>query len=199
MEKNVKPLKQNGPTCAIMCMLMVLNYYNKISKVNWYDERNYYRRLKSKYIEGTPLSAVALILARNNLETIILHSEKEYFSNNKNYLDNYTYDKLIEEYKMFLNNAKENGALIEKNIDINTNTIKKYIEKDYLIILPGMIGSSIHAILITGYEYNSFYACNPLFKEKQNMSKEEIEKYMTTPIGRWCVLVKNKLENQIIK
>ena len=30
MDKNVKPYKQKGDTCAIVCMLMVLEYYKKI-------------------------------------------------------------------------------------------------------------------------------------------------------------------------
>ena len=39
MEKNIKHYKQSGNTCAICCMLMVLNYYNVIYKISWYDER----------------------------------------------------------------------------------------------------------------------------------------------------------------
>ena len=32
MEKNVTPYRQTGMTCAIACMLMVLQYYGKIQK-----------------------------------------------------------------------------------------------------------------------------------------------------------------------
>lgn len=190
MEKNIKPLRQKGPTCAVICMLMILDYYKKIPKINWYDERNYYKRLKSRYIEGTPLSAIAMILAKNNLETILLHSEKDYFSNKYSFLDKYTYSKLMEEYKMFAQNAQNEGAIIKNNEDINIDKLIKYLKKDYLIILSGMVGNTLHAILITDYE-DIFYVCNPLFNEKQYMSKNEVEKYMQTPIGKWCILVKN--------
>ena len=37
MIKEIKPYKQRGDTCAICCLMMVLEYYGKIEKANWYD------------------------------------------------------------------------------------------------------------------------------------------------------------------
>lgn len=59
MKKNIKIYKQKGNTCAIACMLMVLEYYKIISKSNWLYEKKYYNFYKSKYVDGTPFSALA--------------------------------------------------------------------------------------------------------------------------------------------
>ena len=73
MNKNVKPYKQRKDTCAIACMMMVLEYYGVIEKANWYDERRLYRIYGSKYLSGTPFSALAFHLAKNCLKTTIYH------------------------------------------------------------------------------------------------------------------------------
>ena len=84
MKKDIKPYRQNGNTCAIVCMLMVLEYYGLIPKINKYYENKYYRIYKSRYMEGTPLSALAWHFAKNGLNTEIVHSYKEIFNNDKN-------------------------------------------------------------------------------------------------------------------
>ena len=175
-----------------MCLLMILDYYKVIPKINWYDERQYYKRLKSLYIEGTPLSAVAMVLAQSNLETILLHSDKDYFSNKNHYLDDYTYNNSMKEYKMFVDSAKKSGATIKNEALINSDKIKEFLDEDYLITLSGTSGISLHAVLVVGYDKETFCICNPLFKEKQHISKKELNEYMETPIGKWCILVKEK-------
>lgn len=64
MGKDIKLYKQRGNTCAICCMLMALNYYNLIDKINWYDERRLYSIYKSKYIDGVPFSAILYHLSK---------------------------------------------------------------------------------------------------------------------------------------
>ena len=87
MNKNVRPYKQRGDTCAIVCMLMVLEYYKIISKVNWYDERRLYRIYCSKYMIGTPFSALAYYMSKNGLNTTIFHESQELFKNDKGLID----------------------------------------------------------------------------------------------------------------
>ena len=67
MDKDVHPYKQRKDTCAIACMLMVLEYYKVIEKANWYDEKRYYRLYGSKYVVGTPFSALAYHFSKNGL------------------------------------------------------------------------------------------------------------------------------------
>ena len=81
MEKDVKPYKQRGNTCAIVCMMMVLEYYDIIEKANWYDERKLYKKYGSKYINGTPFSALAFHLAKKGLDTTIYHEDQNLFKN----------------------------------------------------------------------------------------------------------------------
>ena len=59
MDKNIYPYKQKGDTCAIACMMMVLEYYYIMDKANWYDEKRLYRIYGFKYMTGTPFSALA--------------------------------------------------------------------------------------------------------------------------------------------
>ena len=85
MEKDVKPYKQRGNTCAIVCMMMVLEYYDIIEKANWYDERKLYKKYGSKYINGTPFSALAFHLAKKGLDTTIYHEDQNLFKNEYNF------------------------------------------------------------------------------------------------------------------
>ena len=106
MEKEIKRYRQRGNTCAIVCMLMVLEYYDLIPEINKYYEDKYYWIYKSKYMDGTPLSALAWHFAKNGLDTEIVHSNKEIFNNDRGFIDECIYVDLMEEYKMFLNQAK---------------------------------------------------------------------------------------------
>ena len=53
MDKNVRPYKQRGDTCAIVCMLMVLECFKIIEKASWNEERMLYKKYGSKYMKGT--------------------------------------------------------------------------------------------------------------------------------------------------
>ena len=159
MAKDIKLYKQRGDTCAIVCMLMVLEYYEIISKINWYDERKYYRIYHSHYTKGTPFSAIAYHLAKNGLEVTIYHSDKNLFSNTKNIFDEYTFNNLLSEYKFFLNNALE------------------------------LQNSIFHAVLLCGYNADYFEVCDPMYKEKQFKSMKEIDDLMNTSIGKWFIAV----------
>lgn len=136
MEKDVRPYKQNGMTCAIACMLMVLAYYKIIPKANYLYEQKYYRIYRSKYMDGTPFSALAWHLSKNKLKVEIFHSEKELFKNNGNF-SNEIFDNLISEYNSFLDYSKEKGTKVNNGIDINCDLLKQKIEEDNLIILAG--------------------------------------------------------------
>ena len=68
MGKEIRPYKQRENTCAIVCMMMVLEHYKIIPKANWYDERRLYKIYKSKYINGTPFSAIAYHMSKNNFK-----------------------------------------------------------------------------------------------------------------------------------
>lgn len=190
MNFDIKPYKQRGMTCAIACMLMVLEYYKIIPKATWKEERKYYRIYRSKYMDGVPLSALAWHFAKNGLETEIIHSEKNLFTNSKHTIEDSMFDKALEEYVYFLNIAKEKGTKVYSDKTINSNTIKEKLISGYMIILAGSINESLHAILISSLNEDKFIICDPMYKEKQEKTFKEIDEFMTTSIGKWYIAVK---------
>ena len=81
-------------------------------------------------------------------------------------------------------------------ININTNMLKEKLQEGNLIILAGEISGGYHAILITGYEENSFIVCDPLYKDKQTRTFSEIDDYMSTSIGKWFITVNAKTKEK---
>ena len=186
--KNIKPYKQNGNTCAICCMLMIYEYFNIINKPNKLYEREYYRKYKSKYINGVHYSLVTYQFAKKGLKVKLIHSEKNMFKNN-NYFDNKLFNNLMEEYNSYINAALEEGTELENGTIINVNLLKEYLNNDNLIILAGQVNNILHSILLIEYENNKFIVCDPLFKEIQYRTSNEIELFMNTPIGKWCIII----------
>ena len=195
MDKNVRPYKQRGDTCAIVCMMMILEYYKIIPKVNWYDERRLYRIYGSKYMPGTPFSALAFYMAKNGLETTICHENKSLFKNEQAIIDNNEFNLAMDEYKEYLKYAENFGAKVVKGLNITVNILKQKLQVGNLVILAGEIPNGYHAILLTGYDQDKFIVCDPLYKVKQNRTFEEIETFMNTNIGKWFISVNDKIKN----
>lgn len=192
MDKDVKPYKQRGDTCAVVCMLMVLEYFKIIDKANWYDERRLYKLYGSKYMSGTPFSALAFYMAKNGLNTTIYHENENLFENKHHVLDNENFDSAMKEYKEYLKLAKDKGAKVSNGISINTDMIKQKLQDGNLVILAGELAGVYHAILLTGYDDKGFSLCDPLYKSKQKRSYKEIENFMNTSIGKWFISVNDK-------
>lgn len=196
MDKNVKPYKQRGDTCAICCMMMVLEYFGVIEKANWYDERRFYRIYGSKYMNGTPFSAIAYHFSKSGLVTNLYHEDENLFNNKKKALSSQDFDFAMDEYKSILNRAQLKGTNIVNGIKIDSKLIKQELEDGKLVVLAGEISGGYHAVLITGYEDEKFIVCDPLFKNKQVRSAEVIDKFMNTSIGKWFISVKNNSKNK---
>lgn len=198
MNKDVKPYKQKGNTCSIACMLMVLLYFKRIDKIDWYEEKRLYKIYKSKNMEGTPLSSVAYHLAKNGLDVSIYHEDRELFRNN-GVFESDKYNLLINEYNEYLGYGKNKGLNVISGIDVTIELLIRMLKEDNIIILAGQIDKMYHSIIICGYDENGFIVCDPLYKEKQYKSFEEINKYMSTDIGKWFITVKeeNKMNIEI--
>ena len=188
---DINHYKQRGNTCAICCMLMVLNYYNVIDKISWYDERRLYRTYKSKYIDGVPFSAILYHLSKNNLDVSIYHSENNLFRNN-NVFNDETFDLMLNEYNEFLDNAIQYGAKVYKGVNINNKLLKEKLSENNLIILAGIVDNIYHSILLSEYVDNGFIVHDPLDKDKKIMSYNEINNYMNTNIGKWFIVINDK-------
>lgn len=191
MKREIKPYKQNGPTCAIACMMMTLFSNGIIDDYSKEEEMRLYDMYKSKVLGGTPFSALALHLGKNGLKTELYHSEKNYFSNNERLIPEDSFNKALEEYKTYIKEAKEYGLEVYNGVDINTKLLKEKLDQDNLIILAGMCEDFLHAVLLCGYDEEGFYLYDPLYNEKKHRSYDLIEFYMTTDIGKWFLTVKN--------
>ena len=196
MDKNVKPYKQRGDTCAIVCMLMALEYYKIIEKANWYDEKRFYKLYGSKYMDGTPFSALAYHLSKNGLDTSLYHSEEDLFDNSNDALKENDFKFAMEEYKQNLDRAVAKGTKVFNSVNINVDLLKEKLRDGNLVILAGEIKGYYHAVLLTGYEGNNFFVCDPLFKNKQVRTFNEIEEFMSTSIGKWFVCVNDKTKEK---
>lgn len=189
MDKDVRPYKQKGDTCAIVCMMMILEYYGVIEKADWQKERMYYRGFKSRCLPGTPFAALAWFMANSGLEVNIIHSSENIFDNSDEYVPESTFNSAMREYNDYLKEAEEVGAGIQNGVDFDTAFLKKQLENDNLVMLAGQRGVALHAILLTGYDEDGFIVCDPLRKQKQKLTEEEMEKFMNTPLGKWCISV----------
>ncbi|MGM9834394.1 MAG: C39 family peptidase [Bacilli bacterium] len=196
MEKKVRLYKQRGDTCAIACMMMALEYFGVMEKANWYDERRYYRIYGSKYMSGTPFSALAFHFSKNGLDTTLYHEDLTLFNNDKGALSKENFQFAMSEYKEILDRAKLMGTNVVNGIKINSQLIRKELEKGNLAIVAGEIPGGYHAILISGYDDNKFIVCDPLFKTKQLKAKEELDEFMNTSIGKWFISVNNNSKNK---
>lgn len=167
MDKDVRPYKQRGNTCAIVCMIMVLEYYKVIPKANWYDERRLYRIYGSKYLSGTPFSALAFYMSKNGLATTIYHEYQELFNNDQGVIDQNDFEFAMDEYKEYLKYAENKGTKIVNGMDITIDVLKQKLQNGNLVILAGEIPGAYHAILLTGYNQNGFKVCDPLYKKSK--------------------------------
>lgn len=191
MEKDVRPYKQHDMTCAVACMLMVLEYYKVIPKADYQYENKYYRSYHSRYMDGTPFSAIAWHLVKNGFNVEIVHSEKDIFKRNNDMIPNDMFDNLMSEYKEYLNYAGSDLCVINGAI-INSDTLKEKLNEDKLVILAGQVNECLHAILLCGYDDDNFIVCDPLYKSKQIRTFKEIDEFINTPIGKWLIAV-NKI------
>ncbi len=191
MEKDVRVYKQRGDTCAIACLMMALEYFGVMEKANWYDEKRLYRVYRSNYMAGTPFAALAYHFAKNNINTEIIHSEKNLFKNDKGLIDSETFESAMDEYKDLLKLAEENGASIKNGVDINSDTIINKLKEGNLVILAGEISDVFHAVLACGYDKDEIILCDPLYKNKVRKKKEEIDSFINTSIGKWMISINN--------
>lgn len=197
MEKDVKPYKQRGDTCAIACMMMVLEYYKLIEKANWYDEKRYYKIYGSKFMPGTPFSAIAYYFSKSGLNTTIYHSDKNIFNNDKGALSETNFNLAMGEYTDYLKLAKSKGTNIICGSDINCHILRKNLENGNLVIIAGELSGGYHAILLCGYDNGEFIVCDPLFKQKQRRTIDEINSFMDTSIGKWFISVGDVKEKKL--
>lgn len=192
MIKNVPKYTQNADTCAIVCMLSAMKYYGHISDINIKNEFAYFNKYRSRVLIGTPFSAVAYELAKNDLDVELIHSEKNVFTNQYHYLPNDLFNKGMVEYQNYINLANNEGVKVKNGIDINYDFIISQLKQNKLVMLAGNSGDYLHAILLCGYQGKDIIAFDPLRGNNIVLTPSSLLNYMDTGIGRWCITIRQK-------
>ncbi len=187
-KKNINTYKQTGDTCGAASLMMVLNYLSNFD-LNKENEEILNNKSKSQYISGNHFSALANEANKFNLETKLIHSEKNLFKNDR-FFDKELFVKLTKEYNDYLNLAKSSGTQVETNVLINSKTIREYLDQNYLILLAGKLGQIFHSIVVCGHNENGIIINDPLRTKQEVYSNEYIENFMSTQIGRWALLIR---------
>ena len=111
---------------------------------------------------------------------------------NSNVFNDETFELLLNEYNVFLDNAIKYGAKVYKGVNVNIKLLKEKLSENNLIMLAGKIDNIYHSILLSEYVDNRFIVHDPLDKDKKIMSYNEINNYMNTNIGKWFIIINDK-------
>ena len=126
----------------------------------------------------------------------LFHEDLTLFNNTQKALSNESFELAMAEYKIMLERAVLKGTKVINGNKIDANLLRKELEKGNLVILAGEISGFYHAILISGYNEESFIVCDPLHKTKQIKTAEDLEKFMNTSIGKWFISVSNNTKEK---
>lgn len=192
-EKNVKPYQQTADTCGASCLMMAMHYFGE-SDLTQVKENHFHVRSKSTYLEGNHFSALAKEAARAGLETILVHSETAMFKNEGLFNDDF-FKILMKEYGDYLLGAQKYGTKILNGENIDYQSIKKYLEDNYLVLIAGHLGKVLHTVLAVGYNEEGLIVCDPLEKGKEVVSKDNLEEFVETPIGKWILSIRKDHAN----
>lgn len=195
MCKNVNTYRQTDDTCAIVCMMSVLEYFDKIKKMDRKQEIDFYRQLKSKVLIGTPFSSIAEYLVNNDFSVELIHSDKNLFHNN-NYLKTEIFNLGMNEYRHYLNKAINGGAELTTCCELTPDLIRNKLKQNQFVMLAGNHGIYLHSILVCGYDKENFIALDPSTGKIEYKTSDEISRFLKTPIGEWGLIIKKKELNK---
>lgn len=198
LNKQVKPLQQNGLVCSATCLTMAAKYFNLLKgKKREFEEKVAYRS-QSNYIEGQHYSGVAKQALEIGLEVVLVHSSPNLFKNEKESISSEMFKKLMREYNNYLENIKENPQFqLKIDRDLSSATVKKYLQEGYLVILAGMHASKsfLHSLLFKGYNSRGYLFIDPLYGREKVMTGDRVDSFMRTDIGKWLLAVRPKWTN----
>lgn len=179
-------------SCACACLVMVLDYFS-LAKANRTLENEIYSSACAESIPGTHMSGLMKKASSYGLETLLVHSSSDLFSNEQTFFENSLFETLMVTYRDFLKNLNQNEQVL-KGVNISSEYLLGLIKKGYLIILAGGKGI-FHAVLLVGYDQDGFVVLDPLSNKRQHWSKERVISFSKTVIGSWCLALKKDDRN----
>ena len=189
LHKKVEGYRQTDDSCAAVSLMMALHYFGK-SGLDKKTEDEMHGKMRSRIVPGSYFSRLALEARDNDLESILLHSEKDMFRPGKAFSGK-LFEEVLRDYKLVAAEAESKGAKILNGEEINAQRIRAYLEDDYLIILAGKLGNEIlHSVVICGYNPKGFMVNDPLSNNPKIWPERRVEEFSNTSIGQWMIALR---------
>lgn len=177
-------------TCGICCALMLLELYGRTQYPTPKQKHKLYDLYRWKSFKGTTGPALAKLLAWNGLRVRLLQSFRNLPENRDGYFSPELYELLKQEWQNWTAACGEN-VQIETCPDLSCDTLKQELDKGrqaiVQILVPGNADGihdhTLHWVVVYGFRGDTFLVCDPN-STKRHLSREEMEAYMDTPIGR---------------
>lgn len=202
MKRRLRFFRQHSlETCGISCILMVLDYYQKVQYPTAKQERKLYALYGCRAFRGTLASSIADCLSKNRLKTEIYHSSPHFMDNRDSYYPEPLYQAILDEYVQTIK-SMGNRVRVLSGQAITPDWYRSQLDQGKLLIVQcivpgnadGIHDETLHWILLYGYEQDSFFACDPL-SCKIRLSEQELKQYSQTPVGSICVTVRDEKQS----
>lgn len=204
MEKKIKPYRQRSAkysmqTCGSSCVLMLLDYYGRVSYPTLKMEEKFYRRYRVAGYKGMTGAAVANCLSfpGNNLEVHLVQSFVQNMENRGDLFSPEEYEMLMASHRKHLAECKDRIQL-SAGVNFDPAFLRQELEKGKKIILETFVPEVedgppkvLHWVVVESYngETGHFRIRDPLpLREPYDLTAQELLSYMDTPIGRICIV-----------
>ena len=194
------PLDPKNPTmetCGAACVMMLLDYYDRISYPTPKMEHKLYNRYRVNGYKGMTGAGVARCLAfeKNELEVHLVQSFQCRMDTGNN---DPVYEKIADSHEMHLAACKDR-IRFTAGLEFDTEFLIQQLNDGKKIILELFIPevedgppSVLHWVIVESYDArrNTFRIRDPKPRTgPRDLSAAELEACMKTPIGRICIAV----------
>ena len=188
-------------TCGMACVLMLLDYYDRISYPTPKMElEKFYPKYRVNGYKGMTGAAVAAFLSfpTNRLKVHLVQSFREKMDNRNEYFPKDIYDSVMASHEMHLQNCKDRIRL-SAGKDFDLGFLEQELADGKKIVLecfipeePNAPPSVLHWVILEEYDAQTglFRVRDPNPRVKLlYLTEAEMEAYMDTPIGKICITV----------
>lgn len=188
----LEPYYQTTPyTCGASCLAIVLNHFRGTT-LSLQQEMALWEKIVTPGYKNNLLSGSAIQALEHDLSAVLYHSEAELFKYHPS-LNKDDYENLVRGYKTFVNRGLEKGLVLRIS-KLDSEVIRKELEKGSLIILITTLAGVLHAVIVRGYKNNSFYLFDPISGfRKEHFT--ETERKLETPFGSWMLAINDRPVN----
>lgn len=207
MRKKLRFYKQHSmETCGPACMLMLLDYYCRISYPTPKMElEKIYPKYRVNGYKGVTGAAVANCLSfpKNGLKVHLVQSFCDRMDNRDGYFPEEIYENIMGSHKKHIDECRDRIRLsVGKDFDLDF--LRQELEDGKKIVLecfipeePNAPPSVLHWVILEDYDAQTrrFRVRDPNPQVKLlHLTEEEVRSCMDTPIGKICITVSDGLK-----